>query len=110
MVNKPLIRPCFWGGYVRGGWLTSHNICVCVLCFYVVLRPSSIGEQMKQQAVNLLEDALTRAQILISLPIGKIKPPFGRICCFPNIVSKSKSICIVWVGNIMSPEMIIPVL
>ena len=26
MVNKPLIRPYFWGGYVRGGgWLTSHN-------------------------------------------------------------------------------------
>ena len=25
MVNKPLIRPYFWGGYVaRGGWLTSH--------------------------------------------------------------------------------------
>ncbi len=19
MVNKPLMRPCFWGGYVRGG-------------------------------------------------------------------------------------------
>ena len=27
MVNKPLIRPYFWGGYVSGGgWLTSHNI------------------------------------------------------------------------------------
>ncbi len=26
MVNKPLIRPYFWGGYVRaGGRLTSHN-------------------------------------------------------------------------------------
>ena len=25
MVNKPLIRPYFWGGYVRGGWLTSHD-------------------------------------------------------------------------------------
>ena len=25
MVNKPLIRPYFWGGYVRGGWLTSHK-------------------------------------------------------------------------------------
>ena len=24
MVNKGLIRPYFWGGYVRGGWLTSH--------------------------------------------------------------------------------------
>ena len=24
MVNKPLIRPYFWGGYVRGGRLTSH--------------------------------------------------------------------------------------
>ena len=23
--HKPLIRPYFWGGYVRGGWLTSHN-------------------------------------------------------------------------------------
>ena len=26
MVNKPLIRPYFWGGYVRGGRLTSHEI------------------------------------------------------------------------------------
>ena len=25
MVNKPLIRPYFWGGYVRGGRLTSHK-------------------------------------------------------------------------------------
>ena len=26
MVNKPLIRPYFWGGYVaRGGWLNSHD-------------------------------------------------------------------------------------
>ncbi len=25
MVNKPLIRPYFWGGYVRGGRLTSHD-------------------------------------------------------------------------------------
>ena len=26
MVNKPLIRPYFWGGYVRGGGrLTSHE-------------------------------------------------------------------------------------
>ena len=25
MVNKPLIRPYFWGGYVRGGRLTSHE-------------------------------------------------------------------------------------
>ena len=25
MVNKPLIRPYFWGGYVRGGWLNSHE-------------------------------------------------------------------------------------
>ena len=25
MVNKPLIRPYFSGGYVRGGWLISHN-------------------------------------------------------------------------------------
>ena len=29
MLNKPLIRPYFilisGGGYVRGGWLTSHN-------------------------------------------------------------------------------------
>ena len=25
MVNKPLIRPYFWGGYVRGGTLTSHD-------------------------------------------------------------------------------------
>ena len=23
--NKGLIRPYFWGGYVRGGWLTSHD-------------------------------------------------------------------------------------
>ncbi len=26
MVNKPLIRPYFWGGYVRGGRLTSHEL------------------------------------------------------------------------------------
>ena len=25
MVNKPLIRPYFWGGYVGGGRLTSHD-------------------------------------------------------------------------------------
>ena len=26
MVHRGLIRPCFWGGYVRGGsWLTSHK-------------------------------------------------------------------------------------
>ena len=26
MVNKPLIRPYFWGGtWPGGGWLTSHN-------------------------------------------------------------------------------------
>ena len=26
MVNKPFIRPYFWGGeYLRGGWLFSHN-------------------------------------------------------------------------------------
>ena len=25
MVNKPLIRPYFWGGYVGGGTLTSHD-------------------------------------------------------------------------------------
>ena len=25
MVNKPLIRPYFLGGYVRGGWLISHD-------------------------------------------------------------------------------------
>ena len=26
MVNKPLIRPYFWGGYIGGGgWLTSHD-------------------------------------------------------------------------------------
>ena len=24
-VNKPLIRPYFWGGHVWGGWLTSHD-------------------------------------------------------------------------------------
>ena len=27
MVNKPLIRPYFWGRYVRGGRLTSHEVC-----------------------------------------------------------------------------------
>ena len=26
MVNKPLIRPYFWGGTLRGGWLTSHYL------------------------------------------------------------------------------------
>ena len=25
MVNKPLIRPYFWGGTLGGGWLTSHD-------------------------------------------------------------------------------------
>ena len=25
MVNKPLLRPYSWGGYVRGGRLTSHK-------------------------------------------------------------------------------------
>ena len=27
MVNKPFIRPYFWGGgtWPGGGWLTSHN-------------------------------------------------------------------------------------
>ena len=25
MVNKPLIRPYFWGGRVRGGTLGSHD-------------------------------------------------------------------------------------
>ena len=25
MVNKPLIRPYFWGGTLGGGWLTSHK-------------------------------------------------------------------------------------
>ena len=25
MVNMGLIRPYFWGRYVRGGWLVSHN-------------------------------------------------------------------------------------
>ena len=30
MVNKPLIRPYFWGGYVaRGGWLNSHEFMSC---------------------------------------------------------------------------------
>ena len=29
MVNKPLIRPYFWGGgYVRGGRLTNHELCL----------------------------------------------------------------------------------
>ena len=28
MVNKTLIRPYFWGGYVGGGRLTSHEICL----------------------------------------------------------------------------------
>ena len=31
MVNKPLIRPYLWGGYVRGGWLTSHNNSTLIL-------------------------------------------------------------------------------
>ena len=25
MFNKPVIRSCFGGGYIRGGRLTSHN-------------------------------------------------------------------------------------
>ena len=25
MFNKPVIRPCFGGGYIRGGRLTSDN-------------------------------------------------------------------------------------
>ena len=25
-VPPPEISPYFWGGYVRGGWLTSHDI------------------------------------------------------------------------------------
>ena len=25
MVDKPLIRPYYWGGTFGGGWLTSHN-------------------------------------------------------------------------------------
>ncbi len=28
MVNKPLIRPYFWGGTLGGGWLTSHDECL----------------------------------------------------------------------------------
>ena len=27
MYNKALIRSYFWGGYVRGGWLISHDLC-----------------------------------------------------------------------------------
>ena len=27
MPNNPWIRPYFWGGYMGGGWLTSHNDC-----------------------------------------------------------------------------------
>lgn len=26
MFNKPVIRPCFGGGYIRGGRLTSHDM------------------------------------------------------------------------------------
>ena len=26
MVNKPLIRPYFWEGYVGGGRLTTHDV------------------------------------------------------------------------------------
>ena len=36
MVNKPLIRPYFWGGYVRGGGrLTSHDMSITF--FFLVI-------------------------------------------------------------------------
>ena len=25
MVNRPLVRPCFWGRTLEGGWLTCHS-------------------------------------------------------------------------------------
>ena len=36
MVNKPLIRPYFWGGtWPGGGWLTSHEFPYISVCFEV---------------------------------------------------------------------------
>ena len=42
--HKPLIRPYFWGGYVRGGgWLNSHNEYVFFLFFSAVRWPDTLA-------------------------------------------------------------------
>ena len=66
--NMGLIRPYFFGGYVRGGWWTSHNLCkdyphpISSLrlwkrgskscCLYLTLREVGLGSNS-----TLLEDA-----------------------------------------------------
>ena len=37
MVNKFLIRPYFWGGYVRGDRFTSHNLSVVSFGYCIVV-------------------------------------------------------------------------
>ena len=58
MVHKPLLRPYFWGGCVRGGRLTSHDRCNILaqagLCFRNESSETTIDFQ-GQKIVSLRE-------------------------------------------------------
>ena len=42
-LSKALLNPYFWGGYVTGGWLTSHDFRVCKICLSSTkLHPSGL--------------------------------------------------------------------
>ena len=74
MVNKPLIRPYFWGGgYVRGGRLTSHNICgFSVINFK--LSESSIQQFPKKKHTPPVV-------FQSAMPSFKFHPKIGTIIC-----------------------------
>ena len=46
MVNKPLIRPYFWGGTLGGGRLTSHDD------LFGPFSPQSLDERRPQECVT----------------------------------------------------------
>ncbi len=74
MVNKPLIRPYFWGGYVRGGgWLTSHKE---THHFFVCMQPAT-KSFLSSETILLFFWPATRK----STRFGVILPWSGQMTC-----------------------------
>ena len=59
MVNKPLIRPYFWGGTLGGGWLISYEINVTKGSSDISHIPNLFFEPQTKQLVFVTLDIQT---------------------------------------------------
>ena len=75
MVNKPLIRPDFWGGgTLGGGWLTSHKWMPFFASFFEGLKViAAIGGSYEAYLKSMAMDGTWGDHVTLQVGIGDTK-------------------------------------